>query len=59
MSEGPSHFGIPGVCYSIDGDWWHEPGSVTFDPAFEEWLRTGDGPMPASTTPVACCGVIS
>lgn len=25
MSTG--YFGVPGHCYSIDGDWWHEPGA--------------------------------
>jgi hypothetical protein len=20
-------YGIPGICYDIDGNWWHEPGS--------------------------------
>lgn len=25
--EKVEYFGIPGVCFNIDGDWWHEPGS--------------------------------
>lgn len=26
-TEQGRYFGRPGQCFSIDGDWWHEPGS--------------------------------
>ena len=40
------YFGAPGVCYDIDGNWWHEPGSVT-----------GEGPLP-KPSPRKCCGIV-
>ena len=52
------YFGVPGTCFDIDGDWWHEPGSVTFDPVFDRWLFTGEGPMPTGTVARKCCGVV-
>lgn len=32
MSAEPRYFGQPGHCYSIDGDWWHEPGKCPAKP---------------------------
>lgn len=29
MTAEPREFGIPGHCFDIDGDWWHDPGSCT------------------------------
>lgn len=52
-----TYFGIPGVCFDVDGDWWHEPGSVKVDPAFDRWLHVG-GPMPAPN-PRPCCGTLA